>query len=97
MKKAEFEWDPVTGERGKRYMMKRKRKKLLNEPIGRVKIVEDFLPPPEKLFVKSKPVKITITLSQDSVDFFKEIAHKEHVPYQQLIRALLDKYASHYK
>ncbi len=77
-------------------MIKHKRKKSLNEPIGRVKIVEDFLPPPEKLLVKPKPVKVTITLSQDSIDFFKKIAHKEHVPYQQLIRALLDKYASHF-
>jgi len=79
-------------------MMKHNRKKKsAREPIGRVKIVEDFLPPPERLLVKPKPVKITITLNQDSVDFFKEIAHKEHVSYQQLIRALLDQYASHYR
>lgn len=79
-------------------MMKHKRKKkLAREPIGRVRIVEDFLPPPEKLLVKPKPIKITITLSQDSVEFFKEIAQKEHVSYQQLIRALLDQYASHYR
>ena len=70
---------------------------MAREPIGRVKIVEDFLPPPEKLIVRPKPVKITITLNQDSVDFFKEIALKEHVSYQQLIRALLDQYASHYR
>jgi len=78
-------------------MTKRKRKKISDEPIGRVKIVKDFLPPPDKLLVKAKPVKITITLSQDSVDFFKQIAHKEHVPYQKLIRALLDRYASQYR
>lgn len=78
--------------------MKRKlKKKLSHEPIGKVKIVDDFLPPPERLLVKPKPVKITITLNQDSIDFFKEIAQKEHVPYQQLIRALLDQYASHYR
>ena len=78
-------------------MMKSKRKKLSDQPIGRVKIVKDFLPPPENLLVKSRPVKVTITLSQDSVDFFKQIAHKEHVPYQKLIRALLDRYASQYR
>ena len=77
-------------------MMKHKRKKISIEPIGRVKIVDDFLPPPDKLLIKHKPVKITITLSQDSIDFFKEIAHKEHIPYQKLIRALLDRYASYY-
>ena len=85
------------GERGRKYMMKRKRKKLSDEPIGRVKIVKDFLPPPEKLLVRPKSVKITITLSQDSIDFFKQVAHKEHVPYQKLIRALLDRYASQYR
>jgi hypothetical protein len=42
-------------------MMKRKSKRVSKEPIGRVKIVKDFLPPPEKLLVKPKPVKITIT------------------------------------
>lgn len=78
-------------------MIKRKRKNSSSEPIGKVKIVDDFLPSPEKLLVKPKPVKITITLNQDSVNFFKQIAHKEHVPYQKLIRALLDKYASHYR
>lgn len=78
-------------------MTKRKRKSSLKEPIGKVKIIEDFLPPPDKLLLKPRPVKITLTLSQDSVDFFKEIAQKEHVSYQNLIRALLDQYASHYR
>jgi predicted DNA binding CopG/RHH family protein len=78
-------------------MMKRKRKKISDESIGRVKIIRDFLPPPEKLLVKPKPVKITITLNQDSVDFFKQVAHKGHIPYQKLIRALLDQYASLYR
>ena len=87
----------VIGGRGKKYMMKHKRKKTVSEPIGKVKIIKDFLPPPDKLLVKSKPVKITITLSKDSVDFFKETAHKEHVPYQKLIRALLDQYAAQYR
>lgn len=82
---------------GKKYMTKHKHKKLSHEPIGKVKIMDDFLPPPEKLLVKPKPVKITITLNQDSVDFFKEIALKEHVSYQKLIRALLDQYVSHYR
>ena len=77
-------------------MTKRKHKKISKGPIGKIRIINDFLPRPEKLIVKPKSVKITITLSQDSVDFFKEIALKEHVPYQKLIRALLDQYATHY-
>ncbi|MBV8802323.1 MAG: BrnA antitoxin family protein [Gammaproteobacteria bacterium] len=77
--------------------MKHKRKKISHEPIGKVRIVEDFLPPPHKLLIKPKPIKITLTLSKDSIDFFKAIAQKEHVSYQQLIRALLDQYAAHYR
>jgi hypothetical protein len=38
-------------------MTKHKRKQSPKKPIGRVKIVEDFLPSPNKLKVKSKPVK----------------------------------------
>lgn len=78
-------------------MMKRKVKKIMNEPIGKVKIVKDFLPPPNKLLIKHKSVKVTLILSQDSVDYFKQVAHKEHVPYQKLIRALLDQYTEQYR
>ncbi len=77
--------------------MTKHKRKISDESIGKVKVVKDFLPPPERLLVRPKSVKVTITLSQDSVDFFKQIAHKEHVPYQTLIRALLDKYVSHYR
>jgi hypothetical protein len=42
-------------------MIKRKSKKIADEPIGRVKIVQDFLPAPEKLLMRARPVKITIT------------------------------------
>jgi len=41
-----------------------------NEPIGEVRIINDFLPPPDALAFKEKKVKVTMTLSQASVDFF---------------------------
>jgi hypothetical protein len=41
---------------------------LPDSAIGKVKVVEDFLPHPEKLLIKSKPVKITITLSRNSYE-----------------------------
>lgn len=72
--------------------MKRTRK-YTNEPIGRVRIIDDFLPPPENLVLKDESVKVTISLSQKSVDFFKAHAAKSKVPYQRMIRALLDSYA----
>jgi len=64
-----------------------------NEPIGEVRIINDFLPPPDALAFKEKKVKVTMTLSQASVDFFKAEAKKHHTSYQAMIRKLLDIYA----
>ena len=58
--------------------------------------VEDFLPPPELLIPKEETKKITITLSKRSINFFKEVSRKTHVPYQQMIRKVLDTYTEHY-
>jgi hypothetical protein len=38
-------------------------------------------------------VKVTLSLSQRSVTFFKPAALKRRVPYQRMIRALVDAYA----
>ena len=47
----------------------------------------------EHLVLKEDNVKITLTLSKKSVDFFKHEAKKLDTPYQLMIRSLLDKYA----
>jgi len=65
-----------------------------NEPIGEVRIINDFLPSPDELAFKEKKVKVTMTLSQASVDFFKAEAKKHHTSYQAMIRQLLDIYAN---
>jgi hypothetical protein len=61
--------------------------------IGRVRVVEDFLPPPEALVPQEDNVKVTLSLSRRSVDFFKRAAKQRRVPYQRMIRALVDAYA----
>jgi predicted DNA binding CopG/RHH family protein len=61
--------------------------------IGRVRVVEDFLPPPEALVPQEDNVKVTLSLSRRSVDFFKRAAKQQRVPYQRMIRALVDAYA----
>jgi predicted DNA binding CopG/RHH family protein len=61
--------------------------------IGRVRIVEDFLPSPDNLVLREDNVKVTLSLSQRSVAFFKRAARKRRVPYQRMIRALVDAYA----
>ncbi len=65
-------------------------------PIEDVQIVADFLPGPDELAFRDETVKVTIALSKKSIDFFKEQAEKNQVPYQKMIRRLLDEYAAHY-
>jgi hypothetical protein len=73
-----------------------KRIKYTNEPIGEVRVVRDFLPPPDQLVFREEPVKVTIALSRRSVEFFKSEAARHHTQYQKMIRRLLDQYAEHY-
>ena len=63
--------------------------------MGKVKVVSDFLPSPEELVLKDETVKVTISLSKTSVDFFKNEAKKYNTQYQKMIRRLLDEYAAH--
>ena len=65
-------------------------------PVGRLRKVSDFLPPPEALAVPGETVKVTIALSRSSVTFFKQQARKHHTKYQRMIRSLVDTYTAHY-
>ena len=73
----------------------KKKMKYSNEPVGKVKVIKDFLPSPEELALKEETVKVTISLSKASVDFFKKEAKTHHTQYQRMIRRLLDEYATH--
>lgn len=64
--------------------------------MGEVRIIQDFLPPPAELVFREDTVKVTIALSKSSVEFFKEQAAKHQVPYQKMIRRLLDEYAARF-
>ena len=61
--------------------------------IGRVKMIEDFLPSPDALVAREDNVKVTLGLSRRSVEYFKRAAKTRRVPYQRMIRALVDAYA----
>ncbi len=73
--------------------MTKKTVKYTKGEIGKVKVVADFLPSPEELVLRENNVKITLSLSRRSVAFFKREAQKRRVPYQRMIRALVDSYA----
>ena len=73
----------------------KKKIKYTDEPMGKVKVVSDFLPSPEELALKDETVKVTIALSKPSVYFFKKEAKKFNTQYQKMIRKLLDEYTAH--
>lgn len=71
--------------------------KYTDEPMGKLKVIKDFFPPPDKLVLKEDNVKVTISLKKSSVNFFKEQAKTQKTFYQKMIREVVDWYASHYR
>lgn len=65
-------------------------------PIGELKKIEDFLPPPKELAVPQQTVMVTLRLSEKSVGFFKQQAKRYHTKYQKMLRFLVDKYVERY-
>ena len=73
-----------------------KKIRYTDEPLMLGERVADFLPPPSA-FVKREPTtKVTLELTQSSLEFFKKHANRAHVPYQRMLRSLIDAYAKHH-
>ena len=91
----------VIGEKEGRNMKKKivykSAQKEISDAIISSRIIDDFLPAPEQLIKKEDNIKITILLSKNSIKFFKDKAKKIGVPYQTMIKPVLDKYTSHYQ
>ena len=85
----------VIGEKGGRSM--KNKIKYTNEPMGELRVIKDFLPPPDQLIPKEENVKITISLKKSSVEFFRKEAQKHRTSYQRMIRRVIDWYASQYQ
>ena len=85
----------VIGEKGGKYM--KSKIKYSDEPMGKLRVIKDFLPPPDQLVLKEENVKVTISLKKSSIDFFKEEAKKHHTSYQKMIRQVVDWYSAHYQ
>jgi hypothetical protein len=66
--------------------------KYSDEPLGEPKVIRDFLPAPHELAFRDEGVKVTLALSEKSVQFFKAEAARHRTPYQRMIRRLLDAY-----
>jgi len=67
--------------------------KYSNEPIE-ARVINDFLPRPENLVLNEKKKRVTLTLTETSLDFFKSAAKKQKASYQGMIRRLIDYYVA---
>ncbi len=67
-----------------------------DKPVGKLSLVSDFLPPPERLLPQEETVKITIALDEKTLRFFKLSAGKIGLKYQRMIREVLKGYARKY-
>ena len=70
--------------------------KYTNESIN-ARVIKDFLPSPKDLVFKEDNVKVTLSLSKKSINFFKQQSGKFNTHYQTMIRSLLDQYAKNFK
>jgi len=75
----------------------KKRTTYTHEALGTLKLVRDTLPAPDQLVLREEKVKVTISLSKASVDFFRTKARENRTQYQKLIRNLLDFYAAQHR
>jgi hypothetical protein len=62
------------------------------EIVGELQPAPDVLPPPGELVLRDDVVKVTLDLSRRSVEALKREAGRRRVPYQRVIRALVDEY-----
>ena len=90
-----------TGEKANRRMKGKTRyrdaPKQVGKAIAEAEIVRDFLPSPDKLIFKENTVKITLSLSEKSIRFFKAKAKEYHVPYQTMIKRVVDLYTEQHQ
>ena len=94
---------PDTGVKVNKFMSMKKKIKYkratdaIAESIAEAKIIEDFLPPPHELVFKEDLERITLNLSKSSVMFFKKKAKDVGLPYQRMIKRVIDLYSKRYQ
>jgi len=74
-----------------------KKKKRSDQPVGALTRVSDFLPSPAQLVPKEHLTKITLTVDDETVNFFKATAKSLGTKYQKMMREVLKNYAGHFK
>lgn len=70
----------------------KKKIKYTNEQFAMGERVKDFLPPPSELLKRERTSKITLELTQGSIDFFKKQAKRGRIPYKRMLGTLIETY-----
>lgn len=68
----------------------------ISKSILQEEVIRDMLPPPDKLVFKEENERITINLSRTSLEFFRKKAAEMNIPYQRMIKQVLDIYSKEY-
>lgn len=76
--------------------MKKKTKIDLDRPVGKIRVVDDFLPSPKDLAKTFMTKKVTIDIEYETLEFFRRCAEKSGSKYQRLIREVLKAYAKRF-
>ena len=71
----------------------KKRTKYADEAMD-FEIIEDFLPPPDELVRRARKVKVTLEVTQPTVDVFRKKAGGSTVQSRRMMGQLLDFYAT---
>lgn len=84
---------PVFGEKKEKYMKKASKRSIVQGTFGRMQeMPKDFLPRPEDLVLRPSSTRVTLMVDNTTLHFFKIKARELGVPYQRMIRNLLNKY-----
>jgi len=82
------------GDKAKLFM---KNKIKYSDELLEARVISDFLPKPEHLVLNEKKTRVTLTLTNKSLEFFKKAADMHGASYQAMIRRLLDFYVASQK
>jgi len=73
----------------------KKRIQYSDEPME-LRIVADFLPPPNQLRPKRSRVKVTVEVAKESLEFYRSQTRGERDEYRAMMGQLLDLYATRF-
>lgn len=76
--------------------MKKSKTKFDDKPATKANGFKSLMPSLDKLAQKEDSIKITLSLTKASVEYFKNEAAKREVCYQVMIRNLIDEYVKHF-